>query len=801
MDTSLTSSPFRDAARPIDERVDDLMSLMTLDEKIVQLGGIFPNNLVADGALDAERAAQALQDGIGHVSHVSGVSALAPAQLAAFVNEIQRHLVENTRLGIPAVVHGESCAGFTAVGATCFPQAIGLASTWQPELIEEMTTVIRAQMRAVGVRHTLAPVLDIARDARWGRCEETYGEDPYLAGRMGVAYVRGLQGNDLAAGVVCTGKHFLGYAASEGGMNWAPAHITEREMKEVYAAPFLAAIQEAQLASVMNSYSEIDGVPVGASREILTELLRDEMGFGGTVISDYFTVPTLETYHHITDNRTEAAARALEAGIDLEVPSLSCYRQLDEALESGRIEMQTIDTAVQRVLRQKFELGLFEAPYVDAKAAESAFDTADHRKLARTIAGKSIVLLKNEGDLLPLSKDIRSIAVVGPCADSARLLQGDYHWPTHAEVMFGRISENGTGEADQAAPAMSRAANREGTAPNLAEMFVPHVTLLEGIRGAVGSGVEVVHARGCDVVDDDTSGIAEAANAASRADVAIVAVGTRSGLVDGSTSGESSDRTDLRLTAAQRELVEAVVATGTPTAIVLINGGILAIPEIAEAVPAIVEAWLPGEEGGNAIADVLFGDVNPSGRLPVSLPRSVGQMPLFYNHKPSGGRTNWRTHYVDSPATPLYSFGHGLSYTSFEYSDLQLDADEIAADGSLALSCRVTNVGEQAGDEVVQVYLHDVVASCSRPVKQLTGFARIPLEPGEGAKITFDVDMSQLALWNPEMEFVVEPGKVEVMIGASSEDIRSRKTFRISGEQRTLRMVDIVPTKVRVTKS
>jgi len=801
MDTSLTSSPFRDAARPIDERVDDLMSLMTLDEKIVQLGGIFPNNLVADGALDAERAAQALQDGIGHVSHVSGVSALAPAQLAAFVNEIQRHLVENTRLGIPAVVHGESCAGFTAVGATCFPQAIGLASTWQPELIEEMTTVIRAQMRAVGVRHTLAPVLDIARDARWGRCEETYGEDPYLTGRMGVAYVRGLQGDDLAAGVVCTGKHFLGYAAAEGGMNWAPAHITEREMKEVYAAPFLAAIQEVQLASVMNSYSEIDGVPVGASREILTELLRDEMGFGGTVISDYFTVPTLETYHHITDNRTEAAARALEAGIDLEVPSLSCYRQLGEALESGRIEMQTIDTAVERVLRQKFELGLFEAPYVDAKAAESAFDTLDHRNLARTIAQKSIVLLKNDGDLLPFSKDIRSIAVVGPCADSARLLQGDYHWPTHAEVMFGRIAENGTGEADQPAPAMSRAANRDGTAPNLAEMFVPHVTLLEGIREAVGSGVEVAHARGCDVVDDDTSGIAEAAAVAARAEVAIVAVGTRSGLVDGSTSGESSDRTDLRLTAAQRALVEAVVATGTPTAIILINGGILAIPEIAEAVPAIVEAWLPGEEGGHAIADILFGDVNPSGRLPVSLPRSVGQMPLFYNHKPSGGRTNWRTHYVDSPATPLYPFGHGLSYTRFEYSDLQLDTDEIAADGSLALSCRVTNVGERAGDEVVQVYLHDVVASCSRPVKQLTGFARIPLEPGEGAKITFDVDMSQLALWNPEMEFVVEPGDVDVMIGASSEDIRSRKTFRISGESRSLRMVDIVPTKVRVTKS
>jgi len=800
MDTAPTDAPYRDASRPIDERVADLISLMTLDEKIAQLGGVFPNNLVAGGALDTEKAAQVLRDGIGHVSHVSAVSALPPAGLAAFVNEIQRHLVEKTRLGIPAVVHGESCAGFTAVGATCFPQAIGLASTWEPELIEEMTTAIRAQMKAVGVRHTLAPVLDIARDARWGRCEETYGEDPYLASRIGVAYVRGLQGDRLDEGVVCTGKHFLGYGASEGGMNWAPTHITNREMREVYAAPFLAAIQEAQLASVMNSYSEIDGVPVGASREILTDLLRDEMGFDGTVISDYFTVPTLQSYHNITGDRTEAAARALEAGIDLEVPALNCYRMLGEALESGRIEMATVDAAVERVLQQKFELGLFETPYVDAEAAEPAFDTADDRKLARKIAQQSIVLLRNEGGLLPLSKEVGAIAVIGPCADSVRLLQGDYHWPTHAEVMFGRIAEDGDDADDAEAPAMGAIASRDGAAPNLAEMFVPHVTLLEGVKAAVSAGTEVLYARGCGVVDDDTSGIAAAADTAKRADVAIVAVGTRSGLVAGSTSGESSDRTDLRLTGAQRELVAAVVATGTPTVVVLINGGILAIPDVAESVPTIVEAWVPGEEGGNAIADVLFGDANPSGRLPVSLPRTVGQMPLFYNHKPSGGRTNWRTDYVDSPATPLYPFGHGLSYTSFDYADVTLSAEEVSADGSISVSCRVTNGGERSGDEVIQLYVHDLVASCSRPVKQLAGFKRIHLAAGESAEVTFDVDMSQLAFWNPEMEYVVEPGDVEVMIGASSEDIRSRKTFRIAGEQRTLRMIDIVPTVVTVER-
>jgi beta-glucosidase len=799
MDTAPADASYKDASRSIDERVADLISQMTLDEKIAQLGGVFPNNLIADGGLDVEKAAHVLREGIGHVSHVSAVSALPPGGLAVFVNEIQRHLVEETRLGIPAVVHGESCAGFTAVGATCFPQAIGLASTWQPTLIEEMTKAIRRQMRAVGVRHTLAPVLDIVRDARWGRCEETYGEDPYLAGRIGVAYVRGLQSDDLSEGVVCTGKHFLGYGATEGGMNWAPAHIGDREMREVYAAPFLAAIQEAQLASVMNSYSEVDGVPVGASRKILNDLLRDEMGFDGTVISDYFTVPTLQSYHNVAGDRTEAAARSLEAGIDLEVPALNCYRMLGEALDAGRIAMTTVDTAVERVLRQKFELGLFETLYVDADVAEAAFDTADDRSLARKIAQQSIVLLKNDDGLLPLSKDVSSIAVIGPCADSVRLLQGDYHWPTHAEVMFGRISEDGDEASDAEAPAMAAAANRDGAAPNLAEMFVPHVTLLEGVKAAVGSATEVLYKRGCGVVDDDRSWIPDATEVAKRADVAIVAVGTRSGLVAGSTSGESSDRTDLRLTAAQRQLISMVVATGTPTVVVLINGGILAIPDVAESVPVIVEAWLPGEEGGNAIADVLFGDVSPSGRLPVSLPRNVGQVPLFYNHKPSGGRTNWRTDYVDSPVTPLYPFGHGLSYTTFEHDELTLSTEEVAADGSISVSCRVTNVGERAGDEIIQVYLHDVVASCSRPVKQLAGFKRIHVDAGASAEVTFEIDMSQLAFWNPEMEYVVEPGEVEVMIGASSEDIRQKKTFRVSGEERRLKMVDVVPTKVGVS--
>jgi len=783
MDTELAAAPYRDAARPIDERVADLLGRMTLDEKIAQLGGVFPRLFMEGDVFSEQLAERALGNGIGHVSYPSGVTALGPRELATLLNAAQRFLVERTRLGIPAVAHGESAGGYTGRGGTVFPQAIGLASTWHPELIEEMTRAIRRQLRAVGIRHTLSPVLDIARDGRWGRCEETYGEDPYLAGRIGIGYVRGMQDDDLREGVAATGKHFLGYGASEGGMNWAPAHIPPRELREIYAAPFEAAIREAGLASIMNSYAEIDGVPLGASKEWLRDFLRGDLGFDGTVISDYFTVQTLETYHHIAADRAEAAARALEAGIDLEVPTLHYYRALTDALASGRIGVALIDESVARVLRQKFQLGLFEEPYVDAEAAPALLDTPADRALARRIAAESIVLLKNEGGLLPLSKETRSIAIIGPCADSVRLLQGDYHFPAHVEVMFGAISEDGDAEAAGNIPSVAtNAPGVAGPRVDLRAAFTPHVTVRQGVREAA-PGSEVMYARGCGITGDDTSVIAEAVKTAKAAEVAIVCMGTRSGLVEGATSGESSDRTDLALTSAQQLLVEEVVATGTPTVVVLINGGILAVPWIADHVPAIIEAWCPGEEGGHALADVIFGDVTPSGRLPVSLPRTTGQVPIYYNHKPSGGRSNWRGNYVDSPSTPLYAFGYGLSYTTFGYGELRLSATDVPAEGAVEISIDVTNTGERAGEEVVQLYVHDVIASTTRPVKQLAGFERVALEPGQGCTVTFTLDMSQLALYDPEMRLVVEPGTVEVMVGASSEDIRSRATFEVVGPQ------------------
>lgn len=764
----MLAAPYLDAAQSVEDRARDLLSRMTVDEKLAQLGGVWSTSLLAGGKLSATRAREKLANGTGHMTRIGGATVFTPAESARFANAIQKFLIEQTRLGIPAILHEESCAGYLARDATCFPQAIGLASTWEPQLIEAMTTVVRTQMRAVGAHHSLAPVLDVARDPRWGRTEETFGEDPYLISRIGVAYVKGLQGPDLAHGVVATGKHFLGYGASEGGMNWAPAHIPRRELLEVYLAPFAAAIKEAGLASIMNAYNEIDGVPVGASKELLTDLLRGELGFDGVVVSDYFTVPTLMNYHRIARDEGDAARWALEAGIDVELPALHCYGEpLRQALAEGSVDMGLVDAAVFRVLRMKFQLGLFEHPYVDPDAAGAVFDTADQRGLAHRIAQKSIVLLKNEGSLLPLSKTLSSIAVIGPSAASIRLLQGDYHYPSHLEIMFGELTEGDLSP-------------RPEGGINLAQHFVPMVSVLEGIQRTVAAGTVVRHAPGCAVLDGSTDGFAAAVAAARQSDVAIVVVGDKAGLVDGCTSGESIDRADLGLPGVQQALVEAVVATGKPVVVVLINGRPPALPWIAEHVAAIVEAWLPGEEGGTAVADVLFGGYNPGGKLPVSLPVSVGQVPVYYNHKPSGGRSNWKGDYVGVSSKPLFPFGHGLSFTRFEYANLDISPQQVSAAETVAIQVDVTNVGDRSGEEVVQLYVNDVMASVTRPVKELKGFERIELAAGERKRVRFDLAVDQLAFYDRQMQRVVEPGTIQVMVGSSSEDIRVIGQFEIA---------------------
>jgi beta-glucosidase len=626
-------------------------------------------------------------------------------------------------------------------------------------------------------------VLDVARDPRWGRVEETYGEDPYLVGRLGSAYVRGMQTDDLRGGVIATAKHFLGYAMSEGGMNHAPVHLGPRELREVYAEPFAAAIRDARLASVMNSYSSVDGVPCAGSALILEDLLRGELAFDGVVVADYFSVVLLRNHHRVAATKGEAAAKALAAGLDLELPAADCYAEpLLAAVRAGDVDEALVNRSVERVLVSKLRLGLFESPYVDAGVARQVYDTPAQRALAREVAAASIVLLTNDG-VLPLDRDgVRRLAVLGPSADDQRLLQGDYHYPAHVEIVYESEGVDLLPEA--------------GGAFAAGPYFTDHVTPLAGIRAAAPE-LEVLHERGCDITGGDSSGIAAAVAVARDADVALVFVGGRSGLTRGSTVGEARDATDLGLTGVQQQLVDEVIDTGTPTVVVLMSGRVHSVPAIADRASSLAVAWLPGEEGGHAIADVLFGTVNPSGRLPVSLPRSVGQVPVHHDHRAGGGKALFYGDYSDSPATPLFAFGHGLTYTTFDYGELSLDAASTV--DPLRLTIDVTNSGERAGHEVVQLYVRDDVACVARPDQQLVGFARVLLEPGETRTIGFTVHPSRLGFYDEALRFITEPGSFTFTVGASSTDIRSTAAAVLTGEVCTYRQSEIVATEVAVT--
>lgn len=759
-------APFRDASRSIETRVEDLLQRMTLAAKVAQLGGTWSTTLVEDGTFSPGRAAKMMPYGSGHVTRIAGASGLRPREIAALSNAIQLWLRDHSPLGIPTLIHEEATGGLTARDADQLPHGIGLASTWDPPLVERGAELIRRQMLAVGARLALAPVLDIARDPRWGRVEETYGEDPFLASRIGVAFVRGLQGADLSEGVAATGKHFIGYGLSEGGHNHKPVHLGPRELRDAFAAPFRAAIDEAGLACVMNAYNDVDGLPCGASPEILTDLLRNELGFEGLVVADYFTPTLLIHAHRIAANRIEAAILALEAGLDVELPDNACFSHLVEAVEQGRISIELIDRALRRNLALKFRLGLFENPFVAEARAPEVFQTVEARTLARQLAQRSMVLLRNQGGLLPLDPiRLRRIAVLGPAADDMRLLEGDYHYPAHLEIIY-RSEKAGI------LPRPDQATFQAGP------FFPPMKTPLEGIREAVHPDCEILHLRGCGILSDDASGITEASALARTAEVALVFVGGRSGLVSGCTSGEFRDASDLGLTGQQQRLVEEIIATGTPTIVVLLGGRILALPWIAENVPAILEAFLPGEEGGSAIADLLFGAVSPSGRLPVSMPRSVGQLPVRYDRKWNGTMLlGMSSDYTDAPAGALFPFGHGLTYGRFEYADLKVAPEVARSDKAVKLSFTLRNLGEHAAEEVVQVYAHDVLASVTRPFRQLVAFARIPLEPGASTRVQLEVNLDHLAFHDAHLQRVVEPGKFEFHVGPSSADTPLSASF------------------------
>ena len=791
--------PYRDPRLSVDERVDDLFARMRPEEKIAQLGCLWITSLVSGERFDPDAAAETLRHGIGQVTRIGASTGLRPVAIANLTNEIQRVAVERTRLGIPVVVHEESTGGFCARDATVFPQAIGLASTWDPSLVEEVAGVIRLQMLAVGARQSLAPVLDVARDPRWGRVEETYGEDPVLAGALGVAYVRGLQSDDLRGGVVATGKHFLAYGLPEGGMNHAPVHVGPRQLREAFAEPFAAAIRDAGLASVMNSYSSVDGLPCAGSHAILTGLLRDELGFEGVVVADYFSVALLVSHHHTAGDRGAAAAQALAAGLDMELPAIDCFHDLEAEMASGRLDIEVVDRAVSRVLAAKFRLGLFEQPYVDAGAAPARFQTRDQRVLARRAAAESVVLLTNDG-VLPLRPDIGTIAVIGPGADDERLLQGDYHYPAHVEIVYlggSPPEQRAPGEPAAQEPAGVPFLPEAGGAFAPGPYFTPHVTPLAGLRDAFGAA-RVVHTEGCGVSDDDRGGIDEAVALARAADLAVVVVAGRSGLRPECTVGEARDAVDLRLTGVQDELVDAVTATGTPTVVVVLSGRVHTLERVARHAAALVQLWPPGEEGGHGLADVLTGVTDASGRLPVSLPRHVGQVPVHHGHLTGGGRSMFYGDYSDSPAAPLFPFGHGLSYTTFAYDRVRAHATTTA--DPVTVSVTLTNTGTRPGTETVQLYATDEVASVVRPYRQLVGFARVPLEPGASCDVTFTVHPSRLAFYDTDMRFVCEPGRVTFRVGASSHDVRATASTELSGDVARYRQREIVATQVIVSE-
>jgi beta-glucosidase len=753
------------------KKVKDLLSRMTLEEKVAQLGSIFPAPLLVDGKFSPKKAAELLKNGIGHISAPALNDKFTSRNIAEFTNTIQRYLVEKTRLGIPAIMHEECLSGFRAKGATIFPQSIGMASTWEPELMERITSVIRRQMKATGLHQGLAPMIDITRDPRWGRCEESFGEDPHLSARFAVAYVRGLQGDDIKKGIVATVKHFAGHGLPEGGLNCAPVHVGSRLFREVYLYPFEKAIKEAGALSLMHAYHEIDGVPCAASKELLTTILREEWGFDSVVVSDYFAIDQLMTYHKVAGSKADAAAMALAAGLDIELPFTNCYGvPLVEAVKRGVVPMALLDLTVSRVLDFKFRLGLFDNPYVDEKAAENVFDTPTDRALSLEAARKSIILLKNEKNLLPLKKDTKTIAVIGPSADSQRNLLGDYTFASHNAFEVHRDEKTG-GE--------SFTWDGKSTDAVTSQRIV---SILEGIKKTVKKTTKIIYAKGCEIKETTKDGFAAAVKAAKAADVAIVVVGDKSGLMPDNTSGEMRDRETLGLPGVQEDLVKAIYETGTPVVLVLVNGRPYTMKWLAENVPAIVNCWEPGEEGGTAVADVLFGDYNPGGKLPNTFPLYEGQVPIYYAHKPSGRKKDVWTDYVEGNARPLYEFGYGLSYTTFKYSNLKLVEDKITAKGTLMVKCDVQNTGKRAGDEVVQLYINDVVASVARPVKELKSFRRLTLQPGEKQTVAFNVPADDFAFYNIDMKRKVEPGLFKLMLGNSSDNILLEGEFEVTGK-------------------
>jgi beta-glucosidase len=813
---------YKNKQKPLTERVADLLSRMTREEKIAQLCSDLPVSFVENGNVKLDEIRKKFHAGLGRITQYTTLGLISSASIAKMTNEIQHFFVDETRLGIPVLLQGENLCGYPGAGGTLFPAMINVASTFHPELAEEMARIISSETKAVGIRQALSPVLDVSRDPRWGRTYETFGEDPYLISQMGIHYVRGMQ-KKKTDGVIATGKHFLGYAETQGGLNMTASRIGNRELYEVFAVPFEGAIKEAGLDSVMSSYSEIDGIPAVANREIITGLLRKTMGFEGVLVSDGAAVQKLFDYQKIGKTYAEAGFLACRAGCDTEMPVGNAFRHLGEYIDSGMLTGERLDEAVCRVLTTKFEYGLFEHPYVDEEAATLSLSAETSWNLVQTITDESLILLKNDNKILPLKRG-KKLAVIGPHGGSLRDPISGYTYPAYVEMFIAanKGSDDATvsfnGMADEASNSRKQNGEQAQTPFTIAvfsEQEQSRMTDMDRIyRGqyhektlveCLSGYTDIVYEKGCDITGNSKSGFNAAVSAVQGSDAVILTLGGNCGWF-GTTGGEGKDRSTLELPGIQQKLLEAVVGVGKPVILILYGPGIFSIGWALNHVQAVIQAWLPGALGSLSLAKVLYGDSNPGGKLPVSIPRSAGHIPVFYNHHTGSGFCSSKGNmlmgagYVDSSDTPLLPFGFGLSYTDFVLSGFSVAEKEIPTDGTIAVSCTVKNTGSVAGDEVIQLYYHFLDAWVTRPVKQLAGFKRIHLLPGELKNVHFMLNTAQLGFYNEEMEFVVSPGRLELLLGTSSENILYKEEVVLSGSIVSVAGKRVYSCPVEVTK-
>lgn len=782
-ETTAVAGPWQDPGLPVGERVADLLTRMTVEEKAQQLVAYWPAPSAPGGQVaprqdDFSAETPPLSDvvaagGLGQLTRPYGTAPLAPRAGLARLRDLQAQVAGGNRFGIPAMIHEECLTGMATWTATAFPTPLAWGAAFDADLVEQMASAIGQSMRRLGVHQGLAPVLDVTRDLRWGRTEETIGEDPFLVGTIGAAYVRGLEGE----GIVATLKHFAGYSTSRGGRNFAPATVGPRELADVIVEPFFMALREGGARSVMHAYTDIDGVPSAGDRRLLTELLREKLGFTGIVVADYYGISFLETLHGVAGSPAHAAAIALTAGVDVELPTIRCYGPpLARLVNDGSVPENLLDRSVRRVLTMKCELGLLDDGWsaaLDDLAGQDGLDHLDppeHRALARQLAEQSVVVLANDG-VLPLAPVVDRVALIGPLADDSSGMLGCYTFPSHVGAHHPDVP-----------------------------IGVDVPTLAAALRDDLGSERIVIEA-GCTISGTDVDDVAFAAavEAARQAPLAIVALGDRSGLFGRGTSGEGCDAVDLQLPGRQADLASAVLDTGTPTVLVLLTGRPYALGGLAERAAAVVQAFFPGEEGAAAVSGVLTGRVDPVGRLPVSVPRHRGGQPATYLHPTLGGRTDVSS----TDPTPLYPFGHGLTWTSFAYEDLEItsaggsataaaapaggaDAATVPTDGVVGIVATVRNTGERAGTEVVQLYLHDPLAPVVRPLRWLAGWARVPLDPGRSARVTFTVHADRTSFTGVDMQRIVEPGGIEVAVGSSSADLPLHGAFDLDGPVRVL---------------